>query len=117
MSVVDDQLSAISGPDRHALEHIRKLVHKLAPEAEEVLTYGMPGFKYRGKYLCSFAAFKDHLSFFPGAMPVDLRTNELRNFKTSKGTIQFSADHPIPDDIIEMLLKNRVAAIESGVRY
>lgn len=113
MSIIDEQLATISGPQREALEHLRSVVHQAAPGAEEVITYAMPGFKYHGKYLCSFAAFKDHLSFFPGAMPIAVIANDLGEFKTSKGTIQFTPDHPIPDELLTRLIKLRLEAIAS----
>lgn len=61
MSVIDDYLSTHNGPEKAELEKIRTIVNKIAPEVEEVITYGMPGFKYTGKYLIAFSIFSDHL--------------------------------------------------------
>jgi len=113
MTVVEKYLSTVPEPERLALERIRKIVHETVPGAEEVMTYGMPGFKYQGKYLVSFAAFRDHLSLFPGAFPDKFR-DELKDFTLSKGTIQFTLDHPVPEPIIKELLENRVNEIGSG---
>jgi len=112
MSVVDDLLATVAAPDRAALEHIRAVIHRTVPAAEEVMTYGMAGFKYRNKYLVAFAAFKDHLSLFPGAIPDDVDPR-LAAFKTSKGTLQFTVDTPIPDELIIELLRTRIEAIDN----
>lgn len=104
MTVVDDLLKNIPPNERAALEHIRTLVHKYTPDAEEVMTYGMPGFKYKGKYLLSFAAFKDHLSLFPGAEPIEVLRDELQDFKTSRGTIQFTIEKPLSDELLQQII-------------
>lgn len=110
MSIIDDLLSESEPAQRTELERIRRVVHELCPDAEEVKTYGMPGFKYRGKYLLSFAAFKDHLSLFPGAEPTAVLEEKLKEYRFSKGTIQFTPDNPLPDDLlteIVLLCKQR----------
>ena len=112
MSVIDELLENVTPKQRKALEHIRQLVLLVAPDAIEVKTYGMPGFKYKGRYLISFAAFKDHLSVFPGAEPIAVLKDELESFKISKGTIQFTLDHPIPDDLLIKIIKASKARID-----
>jgi uncharacterized protein YdhG (YjbR/CyaY superfamily) len=109
VSVVDDYLETLGTPEKAALEHIRAIIHKMVPEAEEVKTYGMPGFKYRGKYLASFAAFKDHLSLFPGAEPVEVFRDKLRGYTTSKGTIQFTLDNSLPDELLADIIRAAAA--------
>jgi uncharacterized protein YdhG (YjbR/CyaY superfamily) len=71
MSVVDEYLDDLTPGNREELEYIRRLVNQTVPDAEEVITYGMPGFKYKGKYLIAYGAFKDHCSLFPGAEPAE----------------------------------------------
>ncbi len=112
MSVIDELLAKSEPADRKALERIRQLIHKVAPDAEEVMTYAMPGFKYKGKYLVAFAAFKDHLSLFPGAGAIAHFQDELADFTTSKGTIQFTLDHPLPDDLVRRIIRQRISEIE-----
>lgn len=80
------------------------MVHELCPDAEEVKTYGMPGFKYKGKYLLSFAAFKDHLSLFPGAEAPAQLEEKLTAYRRSKGTIQFTLEQPLPDDLLREII-------------
>src|SRR5215813_12529170 len=104
MTVVEDYLQKLDPPERKALERIRQIIREVAPEAQEVMTYGMPGFKYNGKYFVSFAAFKDHLSLFPGAEPVEFLKDRLKGYKLSKGTIQFTLEQPLPDSLIKEIL-------------
>lgn len=117
MSIIDAELNKIESPaQRAALKRIRELVASLVPEAEEVITYGMPGFKYKKRYLVSFAAFKNHLSLFPGELPTEGRlANELEPFRSSKGTLQFTAENPIPDELIKKLIAASCKRIDEGV--
>jgi len=111
MSVIDNYLEKVSQPQKAELERIRKIVKQTVPEAEEVISYGMPGFKYNKKYLVGFASFKDHLSLFPTSHPIEVLENKLGNFKLSKGTIQFTPDNPIPKAVIKELVRIRLADI------
>ncbi len=117
MTVIDDYLANIPAPQKAALEQIRTVVHDTAPGAEEVISYGMPGFKYKGKYLMGFNAFKDHLSIFPTSEPVEVLQDKLTEFKQSKGTIQFTLEHPVPEPIIQELIRIRMATIDAGAKY
>lgn len=112
--VIADYLAALTPEQRSELERVRRIVHSSAPKADEVITYGMPGFKYQGKYLLSYAAFKDHMSIFPGSEAiVDLKP-KLSGYKLSKGTIQFTIDKPLPDEIIKTIVELGVHRIDSG---
>jgi len=113
MSVIDDYLDRFSGPERAELEKIRSIVNETVPEAEEVITYSMPGFKYKGKYLIAFSVFKDHLGLFPTSGPIEILKDELTDFKTSKGGIQFTPDKPIPDSLIKDIIRARVSEISN----
>ena len=117
MSVIDDFLKDLPAPEQQALQHVRELVQQTVPDAEEVITYSMPGFKYAGKYLLSFAAFKDHLSVFPGGETIDMLQDRLTSFKTFKGTIQFTAQNPLPDDLIIDIAKERVQEIKTAAQH
>jgi uncharacterized protein YdhG (YjbR/CyaY superfamily) len=90
-----------------ALNRIRKIVHDTVPEAQECISYGMPSFKYHGS-LVYFAAFKDHCSFFPGGGDImEMFKEDLKDFKTSKGTIQFTLDKPIPASLLKKIIRVR----------
>lgn len=109
MSAIDDYLAKLDAPQKVALERIRKIVAQTVPDAEQVISYGMPAFKYNGKYLIGYAAFKDHLSVFPASAPVAaLKAKLEKQFKLSKGTIQFTVDNPIPESTVKELLHIRL---------
>lgn len=114
MTVIDDYFEKISYKESAELERIRRIVKTTIPEAEEVVSYGMPGFKYKGKYLIGFYTFKNHLSLFPTAKPINSLKSKLNNFKLSKGTIQFTLDNTIPESIIRKLILYRIDDIDRG---
>jgi len=115
MSVIDDYLATTTPLHREKLNHIRSIIKALVPETEEVISYGIPTFDYKGKHLIHFAAFKDHLSLFPGALDEDLK-KEVKDFRISKGTIQFTIEHPLPDEVIQDIITARKVAIDTGER-
>ncbi len=103
---VDDYLAAVQLPEaRASLERLRSIIREEVPEAEEVISYAIPTYKLHG-FLCSFAAFKHHCSFFPGHTVRNF-TEELKGHKTAKGTIQFPHDDPLPDALVRSMLKAR----------
>ncbi|HUC87148.1 MAG TPA: DUF1801 domain-containing protein [Candidatus Saccharimonadales bacterium] len=114
MSVIDDYLSRYSGPEKAELEKIRSIVNEIVPEAQEVTTYGMPGFKYKGKYLVAFRIFKEHLGLFPTSGPIETLKDRLTDFRTSKGGIKFTPQKPIPEALIKDILVTRVAEISNN---
>jgi uncharacterized protein YdhG (YjbR/CyaY superfamily) len=114
MSVIDDYLNRFSAPEKAEIEKIRLIVNKFVPEAQEVVTYGMPGFKYKGKYLVAFSVFRDHLGLFPTPGPIETLKDKLTGFKTSKGGIQFTPQKPIPESLIKEILLTRVAEITNN---
>lgn len=113
MTVIDDMLSKVEPSQRTELERIRQLIKRICPDAKEVMTYGMPGFKYKDKYLISFGAFKDHLSIFPGAELIETLKGKLKPYRLSKGTIQFTHDTPIPDALLTEIIELCVSRIDS----
>jgi uncharacterized protein YdhG (YjbR/CyaY superfamily) len=111
MTVIDKYLEQLATPERKELERIRKIVRKYYPEAREAISYGMPAFKYNGKYLVAYWAFKDHMSLFPTNGPIETLQHKLTDYKTSKGTIQFTLKKPLPETLIAELLQERVKTI------
>jgi uncharacterized protein YdhG (YjbR/CyaY superfamily) len=109
---VDEYLEGVPEPARTTLNKVRAVIRSVAPpEATEGISYGMPTFKYKGM-LASFAAFSDHCSLFPGAGPTIEFKNELKNFQTSKGTVRFAPNKPLPTALLKRLLKARTAENE-----
>lgn len=105
MTPIDEYLQHVSPAERAALERVRKITKEIDPSATEGISYGMPALKHDGKYLIGFSQFKDHLSIFPGAEPIEILKDKLKDFKTSKGTIQFTLDKPIPDPLLREVLQ------------
>jgi uncharacterized protein YdhG (YjbR/CyaY superfamily) len=113
---VDEYLARIPEPARSTLEKIRAAIRSAAPaEATETISYGIPAFKYKG-VLVWFAAFSDHCSLFPTAAVIETFKNELKSFSTSKGTIHFPTDKPLPAALVKKMVKARVAQIEKKKR-
>ena len=92
---------------REILQSIRSKIQESAPNATEAISYQMPTFKLIGN-LVHFAAFKNHIGFYPTASGITNFENELISYKTSKGAIQFPLNKPIPLDLIEKITKFRV---------
>jgi uncharacterized protein YdhG (YjbR/CyaY superfamily) len=86
---------------------MRQVIHEAAPEAQEAISYGMPAFRQNG-IIVYFAAFKDHIGFFPTSSGVSAFAGELSSYDTAKGTIRLPLDKPIPVDLIQKIVKFRV---------
>lgn len=114
MSAVDEYLKKIEPEQKAELERIRRIVRKNYPDAEEAISYGMPAFRYKGKYFVGFNAFKDHLSLFPASNAIYELKDKLGSFKLSKGTIQFTLDNPIPDELVKEILAIRAGDIDKS---
>lgn len=89
------------------LEEIREIIRNVIPEAEETISYQIPTFKYHGN-LVHFAAYKNHIGFYPGALAIETFKDAIINYSTSKGTIQFPIDEPIPFELISEITAFRV---------
>src|ERR1700676_2153952 len=113
---VAQYLAGVPEPARSTLNKIRAAVRSAVPrEATETISYRIPAFKHKG-VLVWFAAFSNHCSFFPTASVMEAFKNELNGFSTSKGTIHFPTDKPLPAVLVKKMVKLRVAQIESKKR-
>ncbi len=113
---VDEYLAGVPEPARSTLNKMRVAIRStVPPEAIETISYGMPAFKHKG-VLVWFAAFSNHCSLFPTASVIEAFKNELKGFSTSKGTIHFPTDKPLPTALVKKLVKARVAQNESKKR-
>ena len=113
---VDEYLAGIPEPARSTLNKIRAAIRSaVPPEATETISYRIPAFKDKG-VLVWFAAFSNHCSLFPTASVVEAFKNELKGFSTSKGTIQFPTDKPLPTALVKKLVKARVVQNENKKR-
>lgn len=112
---IDEYLAAVSEPARSTLEQLRAVIRAVVPEGTtEEISYQVPTFKYKGS-LVAFAAFKKHCSLFPcsGSLTATL-AEDLKGYQTSKGTIQFPVDQPLPAALVEKIVRLRVAENEAS---
>ncbi|HKH98672.1 MAG TPA: DUF1801 domain-containing protein [Candidatus Sulfotelmatobacter sp.] len=110
---MDEYLAGVPEPARSTLKKVRAVIRSLVPaEATEAISYRIPMFRYKGG-LVSFAAFKNHCSFFPMSYAViKACKKELKNFPVSKGTIHFPLDRPLPAALVKKIVRARLAEKE-----
>ena len=106
---IDEYLESLSHEKRAALEKLRRAIRSAAPKAEEYINYGVPAFRLGNRLLVAFGAAARHCSFYPGAYPIEAHKDELKAYDTSKGTIRFPADSPLPATLVRKLVKTRIA--------
>ncbi|WP_348262355.1 DUF1801 domain-containing protein [Telmatobacter sp. DSM 110680] len=110
---VDAYLAKVPEPAKTTLEKLRATIRSVVPpETTEALSYGIPAFRYKGG-LVAYAAFKKHCSFFPmQASLIDEMKDELKGYRTSKGTLQFPPDKPLAAALVKKMVKARIAENE-----
>lgn len=107
---IDEYIARLPDPARGALKQLRATIRSVVPkDATEVISYGIPAFKAE-RILVWYAAFSGHCSLFPTAAVIEQFKNELKSFRTSKGTIHFPLDKPLPTALIRKIAKARVQA-------
>jgi len=104
---VDEYISGFPAETQNLLEKLRVTIKEAAPQANEVISYGMPAFKLNGM-LVWFAAHSKHIGFYPGASGIEAFKKDLSGYKSSKGSVQFPFDKPIPYDLITSMVNFRV---------
>ena len=109
---IDEYLAALSDDKRAALENLRKTIKAVARKAEECISYGLPAFRQNGM-LVAFGASANHCAFYlMSSSTVEAHAHELKGYDTSKGTIRFQAEKPLPVALVRMLVKARIAENE-----
>jgi len=107
---IDEYLVNVKSDHRKTLQKLRQTIQTAAPKADECISYGIPAFRLNRRLLVFFGAWANHCAFYPGsAATLKNFRNELRNFQTSKGTIRFSPDKPLPVALVKKLVKTRIA--------
>ena len=106
---VDAYLKPLSPDKRAALQKLRKTIKAAMPGAVECISYGIPAYRLNGKMLVAFGAAAKHCSFYPGAHPVAAHRDELAAYSTSKGTVRFAVDRPLPATLVRKLIRTRIA--------
>jgi uncharacterized protein YdhG (YjbR/CyaY superfamily) len=104
---IDEYISTFPEKVRPVLEQIRETIKKAAPKAEEVISYQMPAFKYFG-ILVNFAAYKNHIGFYPTPSGIEAFKEELSSYEGAKGSVKFPIDKPLPLELIIRIVKFRM---------
>ncbi len=107
---IDGYLASVHDDHRRALEKVREAIHAAAPKAEECISYGIPAFRLNGRLLVGFGAWANHCSFYPmSSTTLRKFQRDVKNFQTSKGTLRFSPDKPLPASFVKKLVQARIA--------
>ena len=104
---IDEYIKIFPKDVQNLLKSVRQTIKKAAPKAEETINYQIPTFKLNGN-LVHFAAFKNHIGFYPGSKAIEIFSKDLKEYKTSKGAIQFPIDRRIPTSLIRKIVEHRV---------
>ena len=113
---IDEYLAALSDDKRSTLEKLRKTIKATAPKAQECISYQLPAFRLNGRMLVAFGATANHCAFYPmSSSTVADHAGALEGYDTSKGTIRFQADKPLPAALVRKLVKARIAE-NAGLR-
>jgi len=105
---IDDYIAGFPADVQEILQKIRGIVHEVAPDAQETIKYQMPTFTLQGN-LVHFAAYQNHIGFYPIPTGIEAFKEELSLYKTGKGSVQFPLDQPIPYGLIERMVRFRAA--------
>jgi uncharacterized protein YdhG (YjbR/CyaY superfamily) len=109
---IEDYIASFPPDIQETLQNIRATINRAAPGAEEAIRYGIPTFRLDGTNLVHFAAFKDHISFFPTPSAIAFFRDALSGYRLSKGTIQIPLNTPVPYDLIERITRFRAAEVK-----
>ena len=104
---IDEYIAGFPENVRDILEELRQVIRQAAPQAEEAMRYGIPTFRLNGN-LVHFAAFKNHIGFYPTPSAIETFKEELSPYKQAKGSVQFPIDKPIPYDLVQKIVEYRV---------
>ena len=115
---VDAYLEALPQDQRALLEHVRQVIARVVPDAEQAISYGMPAFKRGGKFFVSYAGWKNHCAIYPlTAEFLAEHRAELEGYGRTKGSLHFTPTRPLPDHLIEELVRAELLRNEAGRRY
>ncbi len=113
---IDEFLDHVSPPQRAALKKLRKTIRAAVPEAEECISYGIPAFRLGGKFFVGFGASAHHCAFYPGGLSTAFRNRELKEYDTSRGTIRFQPEKPLPAALVRKIVNMRLAEYRRRAR-
>ena len=104
---IDEYIATYPKNIQTILEKLRQAIGEAAPEAEEVISYRMPAFKLNG-ILVYFAAYKNHIGFYPTSSGIEKFKNKMSSYKTTRGTVRFPINEPLPFDLVKEIVRFRV---------
>jgi uncharacterized protein YdhG (YjbR/CyaY superfamily) len=110
---IDEYIAEFPPEVAARLEEIRALIHEVAPEAVETISYAIPTFDLGKRHLVHFAGYEHHIGFYPTPVGAEAFAEEFKAYKTGKGSVQFPLDQPLPVDLIRRIVEFRLAS-ESG---
>lgn len=102
---ISDHIAGCAPPTRRMLQQLRRTIRATVPEATETVRYGIPTFQVHGKNLVHFAGYEHHIGFYPGSRPIEAFRSELKGYKTSRGTVQFPLDRPLPLQLVKKMVR------------
>lgn len=108
---IDAYLAPLRAGQRAALERLRRDIRAAAPAAEECISYGIPAFRLGGRLLVAFGAAAKHCAFYPGAHPIAAHAAALASYDTSKGTVRFPEERPLPARLVRRLVELRITEL------
>lgn len=107
---IDEYLASVRGNKRAALEQLRRTIKSAAPGVEECISYQLPAFRLNGRMLVAMGAWTNHCAFYPcSGATLKVFQDDLKRYETSKGTIRFAADKPLPATLVRKLVRARIA--------
>jgi uncharacterized protein YdhG (YjbR/CyaY superfamily) len=109
---VDEYLRAVEEPKHSTLQRLRSTILEIIPEAEQVISYGVPAFRVRGNTVAGFAAFKTHLSYLPFSGSVlPALADQLEDYAMTKSSLHFPVDRPLPKALVSKIIAERLAEV------
>jgi uncharacterized protein YdhG (YjbR/CyaY superfamily) len=114
-SAIDAYLATLPADQHEALQRLRAQIARLVPDAVETISYGMPAFKLHGRALVWFAAWKTHCSIYPLTDTfLEAHADALKGYRRTKGSLHFTPEAPLPEALVEHLVRERLAGLEGG---
>ena len=107
-SSIDEYMAGFPPQTQRALEGLRALIKASAPDATETISYAIPTFDLNGRHLVHFAAFAKHIGFYPTGSGIEAFKEELKPYRSGKGSVQFPSGQPMPTDLIRRIVEFRV---------
>jgi uncharacterized protein YdhG (YjbR/CyaY superfamily) len=111
---IDEYIASFPRNVRDILEEMRRIIGETAPKSEETISYGIPTFDLNGKHLVHFAAYKNHIGFYPTSSGITRFKKELSRYELSRGTVRFPINEPIQSDLIRKIVKYRASSLSTA---